>query len=139
MNPALMLAMALGAVAIVEDLRTRKLPNWLTVTGAVAGFGLAACDGWHGLWPAATGAVAGFAILLPLFLLRGMGGGDIKLMAAFGTLLGPAGVLVAAALASMIGAVWAALVLAVRPRTAAIPYAPAIALGAILCLLGGGA
>jgi len=137
MSPALLLAVALGLAASVEDLRRRTLPNWLTAAGLAAGLALAAHHGWYGLWAAAAGAAVGFAILLPLCLMRGMGGGDVKLMAAFGSFLGPVGVLVAAALASLLGAMAAVAVLMVRPRTAAIPYAPAIALGAVLSLLGG--
>jgi prepilin peptidase CpaA len=124
---------------MVEDLRRRTLPNWLTVTGLAAGLGLAALHGWHGLWLAAAGAAIGFAVLLPLFWMRGMGGGDVKLMAAFGALLGPSAVLPAAALAAIFGALLAAAVLVARPRAAAIPYAPAIVLGAWMILLGGGA
>jgi len=138
-NPPLAIALALGIAATVEDLRRRTLPNWLTVSGLAAGLVLSTRDGWHGLWPAAAGAAAGFAILLPLFWLRGLGGGDIKLMAAFGALLGPAGVLTAACFASLFGAALAAVAVAVRPRAAAIPYAPAIALGALLSLVGGSA
>ena len=67
-----------------------------------------------------------------------MGGGDVKLMAAFGTLLGPAGILLAALLGCIFGGIYAAAVLLCNPRTHAIPYAPAIVLGAWFSLLGGG-
>src|SRR5262249_6952689 len=130
MTPALIVALALGLTAVVEDLRRRTLPNWLTATGAAAGMALAAPRGWGGLWPAIAGAAIGFLILLPLFLMRGMGGGDIKLMAAFGALLGPWAVLIAAMLAAAFGALLAAGILLARPRTVAVPYAPAIVLGA---------
>jgi prepilin peptidase CpaA len=130
-------ALALGAAATVEDLRRRTLPNWLTVTGLVAGLAIGAGQGWRGIVAGAGGAAIGFGILLPLYWLGAMGGGDVKLMAAFGALLGPRGVLPAVALAAVFGAVLAAAVLAARPRTAAIPYAPAIVLGAWAILLGG--
>jgi prepilin peptidase CpaA len=124
---------------MAEDLRRRKLPNWLTLTGLAAGLALAAPHGWHGLWLATAGAALGFGVLLPLLWMRGMGAGDVKLMAAFGALLGPSGVLPAAVLAAIFGAVLAAVVLVARPHAAAIPYAPAIVLGAWMILLGGGA
>jgi prepilin peptidase CpaA len=139
MNGAFLVALAMGLAAMVEDLRRQKLPNWLTITGLAAGLGLAAPHGWHGLWLAVAGAAVGFGILLPLCWMRGMGAGDVKLLAAFGALLGPSAVLAAALLAAIFGAVLAAAVLVARPRTAAIPYAPAIVLGAWLILLGGGA
>jgi prepilin peptidase CpaA len=138
MTAPLLVAFVLGLIAVAEDLRSRKLPNWLTATGVVAGLALALPRGWSGLWPALAGAAVGFAILLPLFLLRGMGGGDIKLMAAFGALLGPTAVLLAAMLAAAFGAVLAVGFLLARPRTVAVPYAPAIVLGAWVALLGGG-
>jgi len=137
MTGSLAVAAALGAAAVFEDVRRRTLPNWLTVGGLAAALALAAVRGWHGLWPAAAGAAVGFAILLPLFWMRAMGGGDIKLMAAYGALLGPSAVLVAAGFAAFFGAALAAAVLAAAPRTRAIPYAPAIVLGAWMCLLGG--
>jgi prepilin peptidase CpaA len=132
MTPSLAIAVVLGAAATVEDLRRRTLPNWLTVGGIAAGLLLAAPHGWHALGISAAGASLGFAILLPFFCLRGMGGGDIKLMAAFGALLGPSSILLAAVLAGIFGALLAIAVLLARPRTAAIPYAPAITLGAWL-------
>jgi prepilin peptidase CpaA len=63
-----------------------------------------------------------------------MGGGDVKLMAAFGALLGPAGILSAALFAAIAGGV-CALGFAIWGRRA-IPYAPAIVLGAWISLLG---
>jgi prepilin peptidase CpaA len=138
MTRAVAISFVLGLAAVIEDLRRRKLPNWLTATGVAAGVALALPRGWNGVWPALAGAALGFLILLPLFLLRGMGGGDIKLMAAFGALLGPTGVLLAAMLAAAFGAVLAVGFLLARPHTRAVPYAPAIVLGAWVALLGGG-
>jgi prepilin signal peptidase PulO-like enzyme (type II secretory pathway) len=57
-------------------------------------------------------------------------------MAAFGALLGPSDVLTAAVISAVAGALLAMLVLLWRPRTAAIPYAPAIVIGAWLVLWG---
>jgi Flp pilus assembly protein protease CpaA len=85
---------------------------------------------------AAAGALAGFLIFLLLHSMGGMGGGDVKLMACFGALLGPADILVAAVLAAIAGAVLALAAMLWRPRRVSIPYAPAIVLGAWLTLLG---
>jgi prepilin peptidase CpaA len=130
-------AAALGCAAVLWDLRTGAIPNWLAGGGVVVGLwcGLSS-DGVGGLGLAAAGAAAGFAVFLLLHWMGGMGGGDIKLMAGFGALLGPAGILVAALLAAIAGGLLAAGVLLVRPRRASIPYAPAIVLGAWLVLLG---
>jgi prepilin signal peptidase PulO-like enzyme (type II secretory pathway) len=59
----------------------------------------------------------------------------VKLMAAFGALPGPGGVLTAAVFAALIGAL-CALGALLRGRRA-IPYAPALAAGACAALLGG--
>src|SRR5947209_15767167 len=73
------------------DLRTRKIPNWLTAGGILAGLALQCwTEGIHGFTVAMLGM--GFAILvyLPLYFLRGMGAGDVKLMAGVGAVCGPA-------------------------------------------------
>ena len=56
----------------------------------------------------------GLVILLPFYLARGMGAGDVKLMAAVGTFLGPAHTLLAASLSLIVGGVLAVLVIAVH-------------------------
>ena len=131
-------AVILGLLAAAGDLARRSIPNWLTAAGLIAGLASrAALGGWRGLGIAAAGAAIGFLLLFPLHVKRAVGGGDVKLMAAFGTLLGPAGVLLAAVLGAIVGGLWTAVWLVARPRTRAVPYAPAIVLGAWLSLLGG--
>ena len=123
---------------MVWDIAWRRVPNWLSVTGVAAGLLCALPRGWHGLALSAAGAALGFALLLPLHWCGAMGGGDVKLMAAYGTFLGPAGILLAAFFAAIAGGLCAAAALLRKPREAAIPYAPAIVLGAWISLLGGG-
>ena len=138
MTPVVLVAAGLGVAAVVEDLRRRRVPNWLTAAGLAGGLGGAAWGGWHGLGMAAAGTLVGFLILLPFHWWGAMGGGDVKLMAAYGALLGPSGILLAALFAAVLGGLSAAGTLLWKPRTAAIPYAPAIVLGAWISLLGGG-
>lgn len=132
------IAIGLGVAAVMEDLRRRSVPNWLTAAGAAGALARAAWSGWHGLAMAAAGAVVGFLVLLPFYGCGAMGGGDVKLMAAYGALLGPSGILLAAVFAAVFGGLWAAGALLWNPRAPAIPYAPAIVLGAWISLLGGG-
>ena len=134
----LALAIVLGAAAVVEDVRRRRLPNWLTAGGVAAGMACAAWGGWRSLGMAAAGAAVGFLLLLPFHLLGAMGGGDVKLMAAYGAVFGPAGILIAGVFAAVFGGLSAAGALLWNRRARAIPYAPAIVLGACLSLLGGG-
>ena len=137
MSPAEVVALALGGTAVIGDLRSRTIPNWLSLSGVAAGILCGVCNGGlRGAAMAVAGAGAGFAILLLFHLLGGLGGGDVKLMAAFGALLGPSDVLTAAVIAAVAGALLAMIVLLWRPRTAAIPYAPAIVIGAWLLLWG---
>jgi len=80
---------ALVLVAAVYDIRFRKIPNWLCATGIAAGLAL---NGfifeWPGLAQAALGLGVAALIYLPLFVLRAMGAGDVKLMMAVGSLVG---------------------------------------------------
>jgi prepilin peptidase CpaA len=138
MTPAAWIAIGLGLTAVVEDLARRRVPNWLTAGGVVAGLACAAWGGWHGLGMAAAGALVGFLILLPFHWCGAMGGGDVKLMAAYGALLGPSGILLAAVFTAVFGGLSAAGASLYNRRAPAVPYAPAIVLGAWISLLGGG-
>jgi prepilin peptidase CpaA len=133
------IAVLLGCAASFDDLRRRAIANWINLAGLAAGLVYhTAGRGWAGLAWSAGGAAAGFTIFLVFYCLGGMGAGDLKLAAAFGALLGPFGILVAALLAAPIGAIMAAAFLIWRWRVRAIPYAPALTLGAWLALLGRG-
>jgi prepilin peptidase CpaA len=82
-------ALAVGAVACVTDVRFRKVPNWLTASAVLAGLsGHVIAPGGQGLVAAALGMAVGLAVFFPFFALGGMGGGDVKLMAALGTWIG---------------------------------------------------
>ncbi len=98
MNAALLiwgLTLTLTLWAAWLDWRSRKIPNWLNVSGFVTGVGVrAVLMGWHGALTSLEGVALALAILLPLVLLRGLGAGDWKLMGAVGALLGPWAMLV---------------------------------------------
>jgi len=134
----LLAALILGICSVISDMMRRSIPNWLTASGAAAGLaGHFVAIGWQGLALAAAGAAIGFILLLPLQIKGAMGGGDVKLMAAFGALLGPSGILLTGLLGMIAGGVWTAVWLALRPGSRTVPYAPAIVLGAWLSFLGG--
>jgi prepilin peptidase CpaA len=83
------LALALACYGGWLDWRTRRIPNWLTVPGALAGLAAnAILAGWHGALISLEGAGLALGLLLPLVLLRGFGAGDWKLMGAMGAVLG---------------------------------------------------
>ena len=98
---------ASGAAAVI-DLRTGRIPNPLTAVVAVGGLGLAAFGlTGHSMTGALVGAVLGFALMLPGHLFGGTGAGDVKLLAALGTWLGPGGVLMAFLYSAIAGGVLA--------------------------------
>jgi prepilin peptidase CpaA len=90
------------------DLRTGRIPNSLTASTAVAGLTLAVL-GWSGqtIGAAAAGAALGLALMLPQYVFGATGAGDVKLVAAVGTLLGPGGVLAAVLFGAIAGGVLA--------------------------------
>jgi prepilin peptidase CpaA len=84
-------AVALALIAGWTDLRSRRIPNWLTVPGLVIGVvANTVLGGWSGLKTSLLGAVIGLALLLPFVLLRSLGAGDWKLAGALGSFAGPA-------------------------------------------------
>jgi prepilin peptidase CpaA len=87
---ATILLVILVSVAGWTDIRSRRIPNWLTAAGVLAGFCLNGwLYGWPGVWFALQGLGLALLIHLPLFALRATGGGDVKLMGAIGVLIGP--------------------------------------------------
>ncbi len=80
-----------AVVAAAWDLRTRRIPNWMTFPAALLGLVLnLALGGGAGLWQSALGTLTGLALLVIPFAMGGMGAGDVKMLAAVGALGGPA-------------------------------------------------
>jgi prepilin peptidase CpaA len=152
---------AITAAAI--DVRIRRVPNVLTAAIALVGLGLAATGlGRVGIWLSFAGCLVGLALMLPGYLIGAMGGGDVKLLAAVGTLLGPGATLRAFVASAIAGGLIAIFVAWRRGRFAAtlagatalvtsagsrideisdtrrdnrFAYAPAIAVGVIVAAL----
>ncbi len=102
----------LAVTACAFDLRTRRIPNALTFGAALTALLIHwLTGGAEGAAVAAGGWVVGLFLFMPFFALRGMGGGDVKLLAALGAWLGPQQVLWLAIYAGIAGGVmgvWAA-------------------------------
>lgn len=77
-------------VAAVYDVRYRRIPNWLSLSGAAIGLALNTFlyQGISGLIFSLKGLVVGFGAYFLLYALRAMGAGDVKLMGAVGSLVG---------------------------------------------------
>lgn len=96
------------ALAIREDALRQRVPNVLNACAFVLGIAMAfLAAGWSGVAISFGGALVGCAALVPFYLLRGMGAGDVKLMGAAGAYLEPNSALLAAAMAFVAGCVLA--------------------------------
>jgi prepilin peptidase CpaA len=153
-----------GGVSAIVDLWSRRVPNPLTLGVAALGLTLALLR-VSGLSPmaAVAGLALGLLLMLPGHVIGATGAGDVKLLAALGTLLGPRGIVVAFVYAALAGGILALIVARRRrvlretiERTAALvrtaggnvaeiergtidnrfAYAPAIAIGAMAAALG---
>lgn len=151
------------ALAAAIDLRTRRVPNVVTMSLAAAGVLIAFAGlGRVGLVASLLGLVLGFALMLPGHLFGATGLGDVKLFAAVGALLGPAGILSAFLYTAVAGGVLSVAIAIRRGRARQtiggavrfvasgaanrdavehpsannrFAYAPAIAIGAVLAAL----
>src|SRR4249919_799064 len=85
------------ALACISDLRTRRIPNLLTFSAAAIAlvFHLFT-GGWAAAGWSVAGCLLGVLLFFPMFALRGMGAGDVKLLAAVGAWLGPSQVAITA-------------------------------------------
>jgi len=82
-------ALALTMAAAAMDVRQHRIPNLLTYSGMLTGLVLRpAALGWRGLAGAFAGLLAGGGVMLLFYLVRATAAGDVKLMAAVGSLLG---------------------------------------------------
>jgi prepilin peptidase CpaA len=121
--PAIRILLSLIVIpAAALDIKTRRIPNWLSLSGALLGIGLnaflaEAFTTWEaGLWFSLEGLGLAFAIYFVLYLLHGMGAGDVKLMAAVGAVAGPGGWLWILVLTCLAGAVAGLLLIAAKGR-----------------------
>lgn len=127
-SPLLIVAFVLLLVASFVDVRTREIPDWISLAVVLVAV-LAASLGSAGIrwWMVVSGAAAGLLIGYSLFRFCRFGGGDAKLITALGALLGPVGLLFLVFWMSIAGGVLAVIAIARGQRDYA--YAPAIAAG----------
>jgi prepilin peptidase CpaA len=101
--------------AVASDVRSRRIPNWLTLPALLAAL---LASPWFGATSgpleAAAGAALGFALLVGPYALGGVGAGDAKALMVLGAWLGPEAALGVAAWAVLAGGVFALIMLVQR-------------------------
>jgi prepilin peptidase CpaA len=89
-NEFIIPVLAISAAACITDVTTRRIPNVLTFGAAAAALLVrGVLFGTSGVLDASAGWVTGFVLLFPLFFVRGLGAGDVKLVAGLGAWFGP--------------------------------------------------
>ncbi len=124
------IVLALLAFATACDLRVREVPDWISVV--IAGVAvLSAAVGWLGIGLAwvCVGGIVGLAVGYMLFRYAKLGGGDAKLIAALGLVVGPVGLLIVLFGMAITGGVLSLVAMIRGQRDYA--YVPAIAAGFI--------
>ena len=111
----LLLLSALLIIAVINDIRYRRIPNLLTYPVMIVAV---AYNSWlyglEGFLFSIGGIVLGIAVLIVFHFMGGMGAGDVKLMGAVGGLLGPKIVFAAFLFTAIIGGIHALAVLIVK-------------------------
>lgn len=104
--------------AALFDYRQRRVPNWLALSGLLLGIGLNSFLDVEtaNLGTSLKGLGLAFLIYFPLYLLRAMGAGDVKLMAAIGAIAGWANWLGILVLTSLFGGVAAIILVTSKGR-----------------------
>jgi len=147
-------AVSAASVAAVIDVWSRRIPNWITFGTFVVGLILNVwLSGLDGALMSITGAALGMALLLPFYLVRAIGAGDLKLLGALGAVTGPQVLVSVAIYGAIAGGLLSVVILLIRgrllvalndlfvlhrpPATSGVtaPYGVAIASGVYLSLI----
>jgi prepilin peptidase CpaA len=100
-------------IAVITDVRSRRIPNMLTFPAVIAAIAYHSwLSGFDGLLFSIEGIGVGLAVFIVFYLAGGMGAGDVKLMGAVGGFLGPKGVFIAFLCTALIGGIYAMAMLA---------------------------
>jgi prepilin peptidase CpaA len=163
-GPSLAVLAIMLTIAVYIELKERRIPNWLTLSGMALGLLFAYFHGGQALASSILGLAIGFGFLFIFYVFGGVGGGDVKLMGAAGALMGRFLIPEALVYTAFIGAFLAIMMLIWRKdfwmriawgfrqlafwrkgenaelasaAPVVVPYGMAIALGCLLALLVG--
>lgn len=111
------LLVVMVVIAAVTDIGSRRIPNVLVAGGLVIALILQVFLPVGGSWQAwLFGALTGLLMFLPFYILRGMGAGDVKLMAAVGSFAGPSLALKIGIATFIIGGIWSLVVIIAKGK-----------------------
>jgi prepilin peptidase CpaA len=111
-NAGIVILLATLIAASVTDLARQRIPNYITFPLAI--FGLLYnlyTTGTSGLIFSFLGILAGGGLLILFYIMGGLGAGDVKLLAAVGSILGPVNVVHAFVYSALAGGVYSIIVL----------------------------
>jgi prepilin signal peptidase PulO-like enzyme (type II secretory pathway) len=138
--PAVIFASVL-VLAVLTDIREKLILDKIILPSLIILVIIRLFIGEYSFWYYSIGGVVGFLLLLLIAVLSkgGMGGGDIKLYAVIGIVLGPWLTLISLVFASLFGAIIGLFLIAIgkATRKQAIPFAPFIWIGSLLSYLYG--
>ena len=116
--PIWFVTVALIVAAVIDGFEL-KVPNWLTfplvITGWLYSAAFATEMPWYeGLGWSLLGTIVGLALLLPAYMIGGMGAGDVKLLAGVGAWIHVTHTLYAFAVSAVAGGLLAVLMVVYR-------------------------
>ena len=147
------LLLLIATTGAIYDLRSRRIPNWLTFGSLAIIFPLNIFNlGIHGFVSSLLGLFAGLALLFIPYIIGGMGAGDVKLLGALGAITGYKGAIIiffyTAVCGLLISIIWLLFnpsrlkflittgqILPALDKNQKIPYGIAILLGTILYIM----
>ena len=101
--PIWLLSLILIVAAVIDGWQL-KVPNWLTIPLVLGGWMAGTWySGFSGLGWSMAGTLVGLGVLLPAYMIGGMGAGDVKLMAGIGAWIGATATFYAFCVSAVVG------------------------------------
>jgi prepilin peptidase CpaA len=111
----IILLIAVLTVSAIFDKKYRKIPNAVIFPTMLAGIIYHSWShGYQGFLFSLGGTFLGMGLLFALYIMGKMGAGDVKLMGAVGSILGPSGVFNAFLFTAIVGGIYAVIILFYR-------------------------
>ena len=122
MNPfidsySISLLLSALSFAVISDIGYQRIPNLITYPTMILGlFHHTATNGMEGFFIGMGGLAVGIVLLIPFYLMGGMGAGDVKLMGAVGSILGPKYAFISFVFTGITGAIYSVLIMIINRK-----------------------